>query len=154
MKSLEERKRCCSDISHSFNLICKYAIQKLPSEIIGLIRQISSHFGRSALRRAKLKLCQKTIAEKDFDDFKQVLSYVPTRWTSLVRAAERVLFLWEPLKLYYHQHQNEILPVELSPRNMVYLELLVCLVGKLNAHIETFERPDLNYSSILPKIRT
>ena len=141
------------DFSHLFNLVSASAIKKFPSESISLIKQISAHFSRSSLRRAKLKRIQSDLRENDFNQFYQVLTYTPTRWISLMAAAERILLIWKPLQYYFEEEGDIDISLLLEKKNKAYLELLVFFLNKINILIKYFESNAHDYSVILPKLR-
>lgn len=140
------------DFSHSYNLVMQKGIGKLPSEPIALIKKISKHFGKSSIRRAKLNIIQNDMGEKGVTKPMKVLSYVETRWTSLLTAIERILLIWPHLEVYTDQEKAIGLSSLMTKENQIYLCLFSCLLQRLNAHIEYFEDNNREYSTILPKV--
>jgi hypothetical protein len=98
---------------HSIHLVASYACKKLPNSLEDLVRNIYSHFKRSAKRT------------KDFEDFqkfyneesnpKKMLAPGQTRWLSLQNCVKRILEYWESLTHYWQlvfvedkTHGNEL----------------------------------------------
>ena len=141
------------DYSHCFNLVVKYASLKFPQEIKDLVKSISTHFKRSSLRRAAFIKIQKDFGQDEVTDFLQVLTFVPTRWTSFLKSSQRILLLWTTLEIYFDQEKDEDVCTKLTPENELYLKLLVCLLEKLNSFIVYFESDNRDFSSIIPKLQ-
>ena len=70
----------------------------LPSGPISLVKKISAHFSMSSLRRAKI---QEDMSEESYAQFYSVLSYIEARWISFLKAAERILKIWDNLRAYF-----------------------------------------------------
>jgi len=141
------------DFSHIFNLVSSYSIKRFPSEVISLVKDISAHFRRSSLRRARLKRIQSDIRETDFEPLYQVLSYTSTRWLSLLTASERIVALWTSLEIYFNEEGSKSICQHLNQDTLAFLELLVFLLKKLIFLIKYFEADCHDYSVIVPKIR-
>jgi len=75
------------------NLIAQYSLEKFPSEILSLIKNICSHFRGSGLRRAKFNRVQKDLGKKE-SETKQILAYSEKKWTSLLTATQRIREMW------------------------------------------------------------
>ena len=119
---IEKYEQTCGtiDLCHCFNNICKYSLKKFPSELLQLVKKISSHFGSSSLRRANFREVQKDFREDEFSDFLKVLPYVSHRWSSLLKSAKRILCLWENLEVYFVQY-NEKEFYSLMSQRIVYI---------------------------------
>jgi len=143
-----------SDFCHSFNLAIGAALRKLPGTLLSFIREVCTHFSRSAIRRAKFKQVQINLKEKDITDIRPILSYIPKKWSSLVEASERIRLVWFALEAYFDgvKYEEKTIP-DMSQDNHLYLELLCALLKRINAHLLFFQRDDHDYSGIMPKIR-
>jgi len=151
---IEKYEQTCGtiDLCHCFNNICKYSLKKFPSELLQLVKKISSHFGSSSLRRANFREVQKDFREDEFSDFLKVLPYVSHRWSSLLKSAKRILCLWENLEVYFVQYNEKEFYSLMSPKNRLYLELLSVLLDRINSSIKYFESDNHEFSSIMPKL--
>ena len=120
-----------SDFCHSFNLILKESLGKLPPIIFKFIKGICSHFGYSCIRRFRFKEVQQNLQEKGITDIKPILKYTHKQWSSLFEAAERIKLLWFSLEAYFDEikHEEKNLP-DLSEKNNLYLNLLCALLKR------------------------
>lgn len=122
--------RCSCHMAH---LATSKACLKLPRHVEDLLRNIGSHFNRSALRRQKFK---------EFQHFFQVeihkiLSPALTRWLSIKECVDRVLEQYEPLKAYLTESVFEdpsvttdnMLETMRNPFTKVYLEFMSYTLG-------------------------
>ena len=139
-----------NDFSHCFNVITKHALEKYCKESISLVTRMCAYFSKSSLRRAKFREIQEIFTEGLNVDVLNVLSYVETRWTSLFNSINRILVLWESLENYFSEFQEDSPP--LTTKNRLYLELLSCLLQRLNSHIEFFENNNRDYSTFIGKL--
>lgn len=143
------------DFSHSFNLVTKYSLRKFPPFLIPFIKKMGKHFSKSSLRRSQLRIIQENMEDKMIHQPLRILKYVETRWTSLRRAAERILLVWESLEIYFYENkkQHEDLYSCMNEETRLYLELLVSILQRLQGLIQYFEEDHRDYSLILPKLR-
>jgi len=132
------------------DVIMKHALEKYCKEPISLVTKICAYFSKSSLRRAKFREIQEIFTEGLNVDVLNVLSYVETRWTSLYNSINRILVLWESLENYFSEFQEDSPP--LTTKNRLYLELLSCLLQRLNSHIEFFENDNRDYSTFIGKL--
>ena len=87
------------DPCHSLNLVVKHSLKLLHKEIIPFITKIHSHF-RSPQRKALLSKIQKGLKVKELN----LRHYVLTRWLSLGESLERLLEIWDSLKIYMDEY--------------------------------------------------
>ena len=99
-----------NNLSHCLNLVMKSALEKYDQKSISLVVKLCAYFSRSPLRRAKFREIQKSFNEGMTADILNVLSYVETRWASLLRSIKRVLMLWESLEVYFNEAKEEYSP--------------------------------------------
>ena len=141
------------DISHCINLVCQYALKKFPSDPITMIKLVCSHFSRSSLRKIKFNEIQKRFSEDEFPE-RQILGYTPTRWSSLFQAIQRILSLWEPLEIYFDENKEfEHIILNFNDESRDILELLLCLLDKLNTLTIYFQNPELDFSKAYSKVK-
>jgi len=133
------------DLSHIFNLICKKALNAFPSKVINIIKSISSHFKHSSIRRAKLKKIQRRMGK---DTIYEVLSYTPLRWLSLSESLNRILLLWEPLRIYYNENGDEEEKEYFITKNEVFLRILAILLAELAHYNRGFQKTNIYYDEI------
>lgn len=93
-----------NDFSHLYHLIFKHALKSFPGEVLSLVKDICSHFGRSIQRKNKLLSIQEKLKMKPI---LKPPKYTPVRWLSFREALERILKLWEPLKIYFDENKDE-----------------------------------------------
>jgi len=141
------------DFCHMFHLIVEASLIKFPIETLNLVKNLCGHFSRSALRRAKLTQVQKRVSSSDPMEIRSMLKYVENRWTSLMNAIDRIRSLWDCLEIYFNEEPEEKINKSLTEGNYCYLELLSCLLKRLNKMITYFEGDDQDYSSIMPKLK-
>lgn len=65
----------------------------------------------------------------------------------------RVLLLWENLKVYFGQNPDININLLLDNKSHLYLQLCSCLLERLNSHIKHFENDNLDYTTIMPKLQ-
>ena len=131
------------DYAHVFNLVMEKAMSKFPANILSLIRKICSSFSKSSQKKAKFIEIQETMELKPL----RVLKYVDTRWSSLYYSVDRILTLHVPLQVYFDQYGGSMQNDSLNESNILYLQLLECLLKKLNDYCIFFQREDLNTTS-------
>ena len=105
------------DPCHSLNLIVKHSLEHLPENIKKFITEIHTYFG-SPQRREKLKIIQKQnnlpVLFPKHD--------VKTRWLSLGDSLERIVQIWDSLKLYFEivkepKHNKNTQEIQLDQTN-------------------------------------
>ncbi|XP_050505697.1 uncharacterized protein LOC126883968 [Diabrotica virgifera virgifera] len=94
---------CVKCSCHMAHLATSKACLKLPKHIEDLLRNIGSHFNRSACRRAKFREFQEFFKV----DIHKILSPAKTRWLSLKAVVDRVLEQYEPLRAYFKESVSE-----------------------------------------------
>jgi len=139
------------DFSHCFNLIAKNCLKHFPQAVLDFIQDICSHFSHSQLRKIQFRECQLNVVEPP--DLREVLRYTKTRWTSLLRSTERIKKLWFSLENYYEKYPDKDISPLFKTETQVYISLLCCLLKKINAHIQFFEKDSHSYSMIMPKLK-
>ncbi|XP_072402181.1 uncharacterized protein [Diabrotica undecimpunctata] len=92
--------RCSCHMAH---LATSKACLKLPRHVEDLLRNIGSHFNRSALRRHKFIEFQNFFQVK----IHKILSPAITRWLSIKECVDRVLEQYEPLRAYLTEYVFE-----------------------------------------------
>lgn len=133
------------DLSHIYNLIAQSAIKTYPSEIRKIISSICKHFNKSSIRAAKLEKLQ---TEMGFKEPLRVLSYVKTRWLSRTDCLRRIIKLWEPLKKYYKNEEDEKGMAYFLPKNELYLRILLVLLEKLSHYNVQFQTDNMSYNMV------
>ena len=132
------------DLSHAFNLICQKSIQAYPPNVISCVKDICSYFGHSSFRMEKLKMIQ---IDYDIDQALSILSFVSTRWLSLLDSTNRILMLWEPLKEYF-QDEDEDWEAYFTPKSELYLQTLAIILEKLCYYNRLFQQDLLFYDRV------
>ena len=92
------------DLSRLYNLVCQKSLKAYPPCVIANVRDICSHFNHSTIWMEKLKSIQ---TQHGFETPLAILSFSPTCWLSLLECVNRIIKLWEPLKEYYKNEQEE-----------------------------------------------
>ena len=95
-----------SDPCHSINLIVSKSLQALPREIMKFFNRIHKHFTYSPHRVAKLL----NIQRQNFLPQLRPVFYVKTGWLSIGQTTERLILIWDALKIYMakkFKSQNE-----------------------------------------------
>lgn len=138
------------DYSHVFNLIIKKAIDKFPADIILMIHDICSHFTRSPQKKKKLRKIQRTLGEQKTLD---IIRYVETRWFSLKDCVDRILKLKTPLEQYFNKHGTKKQKKYFDHQNILYLQLLSLLLGKLGYYTTFFQGEDIQNNEIINALR-
>jgi len=116
------------------------------------MKKISSHFSKSVSSKEKFKNLQERFFEDSTGKAYQIPKYFSTRWTSLFRAIHRIFNVWESLE--HCVVENPDVDFEgLTEENRVFLELLRCLLDKLNGLVVYFEQENFDYAYIIPKLQ-
>jgi len=119
------------DYCHIFNLVCEYSLQAFPHHVLNIVNKISSHFNMSPQRRAIFREVQRDQGAGK-NEIREVLLYLSTRWFSLNTSLQRILDLWEYLKVYFEQEGYKDLHDLLSLENELSLRILASLSEKLS----------------------
>ena len=82
-----------------------------------------------------------------------MLKYTKDRWSSLLRTTERIKTLWFSLEVYFEKYKDPDISPKFNAETQIYISLLCCLLRKINAHIQYFEKDTHNYSTIMPKLK-
>lgn len=135
----------CNDISHIFNLICKYCVKSYPNSIIEIIQDICSHFSYSCQRRARFKKIREDVDPEAFHD---ILRYTPVRWLSLSKCLNRIIDLWASLKAYFNKYGDESEKEYFSQENELYLRNLNDIIDFLAHYNIEFQKELKLYDSI------
>jgi len=137
------------DHSHLYNSVCKDMLQNFPSYILKFVKDISSHFSRSAQQKVNFRETQiKNNAEKVLN----VKHFVETRWLSKKESVERILKLWEHLKGYFIDEEYDLAD-NFTYHYLLYLNLLSIFLNKVCYYIVYFEETDLFYDDVLHKTK-
>ncbi|CAG9835526.1 unnamed protein product [Diabrotica balteata] len=88
---------CVKCSCHMAHLAISHACLKLPRSIEDLVRNIGSHFSRSAMRNERLQEFQSFFKT----DIHKILKPAITRWLSLKQCVDRILEQFQPLKAYF-----------------------------------------------------
>lgn len=133
------------DLSHLYNIICQKSLKSYSQSVINCIRDICAHFNHSTIRMEKLKSIQKLL---NFEPQLSILSFSPTRWLSLLDCLARILRLWEPLKIFYDDEQDEEAKVYFSAKNELYLRVLEVILDKLCYYNRLFQMDLMFYNRV------
>ncbi|XP_076033104.1 uncharacterized protein LOC143020558 [Oratosquilla oratoria] len=90
-------------VAHSIHLCSSEAAKTLPRKCEDLIRNVYTFFSHSAKRKHQFKDFQLFCGVKPH----KILHPCATRWLSLLKAVERVVEQWQPLKLYFNDIKLE-----------------------------------------------
>jgi len=151
IKSEHPQVYVANDFSHCYNTITKHALRKFNQDPINVVTNICAYFARSSLRRAEFQEIQEMWEDEGIKDALNIVSHVETRWSSLVRSVKRILSLWKPLEDFFSRPGEQIEP-PMSPENKGYLEVLACLLEKLNQQIVYFQNDEREYTTIVSKL--
>ena len=141
------------DFCHVLNLILRECIGNFPQEYVTIVDDIAATFSRSPQKTVKLRtfLVQLNVTEK----LLSMKKYVKNRWSSFQECLERVLELTLGLKQYFEVNgtpkQREYFKED-GP-NIVMLQLLLCLVNKLNHYIITFQEENMDIQKVVRKLK-
>lgn len=133
------------DLSHIYNLICKKSIEVYPQSVYNCVTEICSHFNHSSIRMEKLKIIQK---EQGFEHLFEILSFVPTRWLSLLECINRIIKLWGPLRKYYQDEVDYDSDKYFGPKNELYVRTLGILLDKIAYYNKLFQHDTLYYDKV------
>ena len=89
-------------ICHSFALCASYACLKLPNFVESTVRDIYNYVQNSPKRIAQLEEIIGLLEDKP----RKLLHPCQTRWLSLEKVVNRILTLYEPLKIYFAMAVN------------------------------------------------
>ena len=137
------------DPSHLYNKIFEKALKAIPTDILTMIDNITSHFNYSSQHGALLR----EIQEKNNLNKLSVLDFGRTRWLSLRNTVERLLNIWPSLQLYFSEHGTEKQKKFFTLEKECYLKVLYLLSNKLNGFNEYFQTEELYYNEIANKFK-
>ena len=130
-------------------LFVKICCKNFPRYILKFVKDISSHFSRSAQQKVNFRETQiKNNAEKVLN----VKHFVETRWLSKKESVERMLKLWEHLKGYFIDEEYDLAD-NFTYHYLLYLNLLSIFLNKVCYYIVYFEETDLFYDDVLRKTK-
>jgi len=133
------------DLCHIYNLICQKALEEYKGEVVKMVKYIASHFSKSPLRVAMLDRIQK---ENGRGNFLDVLPYKEKRWLSLTLSLERILKIWDDLKVYFTEVSNEGLNY-FTEENQSHARCLFILLSQLTHYNKEFQRTEMNYHEVI-----
>lgn len=136
------------DMCHIFNLIVEEATKQFPAYILQFLRGLCSYFN-SGLRSNKLKEAQ---AKAGVKEPLEMLTFVDTRWESLLQCIERTLKLWKYLEICLAEEDSSLKEDIEDPEYQLYLYLLYVLLHKLTGYIIYFQKPNLLFDKVVDKI--
>ena len=142
------------DPCHGLNLSVNKALESLPSDIMMFIISIHNHF-ISPQRCATLRRIQE---ENDLP-IKKLKKYVKTRWLSLGISLDRLMEIWDSLKLYSfskldlrgkeEKEQIEFFRSILSNDLFkIQIQFLAYIVGRVNYFNEVFQNQKLTIEKL------
>ena len=137
------------DLCHIYNLICQKALEEYKGEVVKMVKYIASHFSKSPLRVAMLDRIQK---ENGRGNFLDVLPYKEKRWLSLTLSLERILKIWDDLKVYFTEVSNEGLNY-FTEENQSHARCLFILLSQLTHYNKEFQRTEMNYHEVITTMK-
>jgi len=137
---------CREDLSHKFNLICKALVKKLPSDFMQIIGNITSYFRSSCQRRYKLRAIQESLNKSSILD---IIKYTEVRWLSLSQCLNRILDLWEPLKICFEQSKEFEELERLSTKNHLQIRIVADLLSYIIHYNLIFQKSDMLFDEII-----
>ena len=138
------------DPCHIYNTICNYSLKAIDSTVVTMITYICSHFKRSILNKAILERIQR---QNGKNAYLGVVHYTKNRWTSLTDSIERIIKIWEDLKLYFDEIKDEEGLAYFTPVRRCYFSALFIFLSRLTHYNKYFQAEVLNYSQVLSTIR-
>ena len=157
------------DYSHIFNLTAKDAAAKL-SEIKSIVKTISNYFANDNItRNAQFCSLQRKIMGKKEKEVLQVITYTDKRFLSLYESAERIIELWECLKLYKEGRPGRQveggpnlqpvaghpdLLVNFTDKNKLSISIFLALLEKLSGANEWFQDTNRPFPEVYQKLIT
>jgi len=146
------------DPCHGINLSISEVLDSLPSDLINFITSIHNHFGYPQ-RCATLRRIQE---EKQLP-IKKLKKYVKTRWLSLGISLERLVEIWESLKIYTSsksdfrdkEEQDQLSSFSSFLTNDLFkfnIKYLAYVIGKVNYFNEIFQDQKLSIEKLKENI--
>ena len=96
-----------ADPCHCANLALKHSLEALPERVMDFIEGIHTYFAYPQ-RKARLNILQEEKGRQRLN----LKKYVSTRWLSLGESLQRMLVIWESLKEYMENSNEETLNKE------------------------------------------
>ncbi|CAH0546932.1 unnamed protein product [Brassicogethes aeneus] len=126
---------CIKCSCHLIHLAASKACMILPRSVEDLLRNVGSHFSRSAGRQERFKDFQEFFKT----DIHRILLPSNTRWLSLKQCVDRTLEQYNPLEAYFREEvfrdpsktTEDILNTFANKFNIVYLEFMSYTLGLL-----------------------
>lgn len=137
------------DLSHIYNLVCKHSIDIFPKRIVDMVKEVSSHFKRSNQRRVILK---KYLEKNNIDPDLTVLTYTQTRWLSLTESLKRILRLWNALKEYFNDYNENNEKDFFSYENHLYASNLFIVLEQLTHYNKKFQTNQMRYDEVFMQL--
>lgn len=133
---------------HILHNAAKHSTNKLEVDVESLILKISSHFSKSAKRRANLQL-QFQANEMQWEE---IVKHVATRFLSLGPAVERIIKIWPALKSYFLESRDEcprlleniITSEEEETKTLAYLAFLHNVMFSIETTMKKIESDSLS----------
>jgi len=156
-----------NDPCHSLNLVLQSSLSSLPDEIMDFFEEIHQHFSSPQKKATFLQIQIDYIKEKKEREprFTQEVNllekYSKTRWLSLGRSLNRLISLWDQLKLYITKLdpnlENKKFKSWYNALNSeeFYFKIIVLnyFVGKINKTNEAFQSCSLRIHCLKSKPR-
>ena len=132
---------------HALNLVLKACIKQFPKEYRKFMEDVAKTFSKSPQKVQKLKeiICHSHKEEKVLS----IIKYVKTRWSSFQECLSRILEMREPLKSFFEKEKDTKKLSFFDLENTLILQLLLCLVNKVNKYIKLFQKDNLDMMSIV-----
>ena len=137
---------CKPDLSHIFNLICKSVVKVMPKTILQTVGELTAYFRYSCQRRYRLRRVQEEFKKSNLVD---VLKYTEVRWLSLSQSINRLLELWDPMKVYFRQEKDLEYMKKMTTENRLQLRIVADLLSYLAHYNLIFQQSDLLYDEII-----
>ena len=137
------------DLSHIFNLVAETAVEKLPDDLLKMVKSISSHFSRSPLNSFTFKDLQRKMGREP-SEILVIPTYTETRFLSLQETVDKILELWDCLGEY--KKEVNTLSVDFTNENRVKLSILQGILQKLTSSNEFFQSDQHIYPKIYEKL--
>jgi len=125
----------------------KACIKQFPKEYRKFMEDVAKTFSKSPQKVQKLKeiICHSHKEEKVLS----IIKYVKTRWSSFQECLSRILEMREPLKSFFEKEKDTKKLSFFDLENTLILQLLLCLVNKVNKYIKLFQKDNLDMMSIV-----
>ena len=137
------------DVCHGYNLACKEGLKEIPERFLSFVKRLCAHFGRSAIRKARLREIQ---ASHGCKEPLNMVKFIDIRWLSLQNCCDRIIKLWPYLEEYF-KDEDSALKEDFTKEYYLFTKLLSCLLNKLNHYNVYFQKDSLVLNQVLEKIR-